>query len=363
MDLITREILQVGSYPADSAEEAMDEMMSIAGPHLAQLPDGEVDRPSWIVRELDDLRADPDLRSRTQPQASDFSDYEHFPVFRTVRFGHRLNPDNIPLPYAANAHASWPVFDAVRTQHQRPDLALQVGIPGPWALPMFAFQSRPLAVAHRGAFNKANIREIENVFHDPTIGRTPTSGERQVVFQLEVPAEVIAVSSLPKALQAGAARFFGRSIARHAARAPEGAAFGIHYCNGDLGNKAYIHPDTTQAVVRLANEVTNHWPDGRPLRYIHVPLAAGDTPPPSIYRQPGFYRPLAKLELPEETRFFAGFVHEAVNLKTQRTLRNYLDGLVKRHVDIAQACGSGRRSREVARELLKRSVLLAEDIA
>src|SRR5690606_42032480 len=72
------------------------------------------------------------------------------------------------------------------------------------------------------------------------------------------------------------------------------------------------------------------------------------------------YAALAELRLPPEVRFAAGIVHEGRELDELRRLRNRIETLVGRPVDVAAACGLGRRDRERAVRNLAWSQALAE---
>jgi hypothetical protein len=68
-------------------------------------------------------------------------------------------------------------------------------------------------------------------------------------------------------------------------------------CLGDLGHKSLGRLRDAGPLVLLAKAIVQRWPAGRPLEYLHAPLAAGEDPPPA---DPAFYRPLERLKLPGE---------------------------------------------------------------
>jgi hypothetical protein len=337
-----RRLHVIGSYPAATAEEAMREMLDRASAHLAYLPDGETgERKDWIVHIINGLRDHPDLEVRRD---GDWSDYDSQLNYK-VRRGHRLRGESLDFGHAAAHAASRPVFDALRAEHGRPDLAFQVGIPGDLDMAMFTLgPTGPLT--HRRPFGDAAVAEITRIH--------AAAGD-DVLFQLEVPAEQVFVAMAPAPLRPAVARFTGAGVAALARRAPHGARFGLHLCLGDLGHKALARTGDASPMVVLANAIARRWPAGRRLEFVHAPLAAGDEPP-SL--DPAFYAPLSGLRLPVGTRFVAGILHEGRSTEELRGVLDAIDAAVGHPVDVAASCGYGRRSREDARTTLDQGVAL-----
>lgn len=342
-----RKTLLVGSVPARGPQEAMTEALTEVGAHLDQMPDGETgDRANWVAGLIDRLRSHPDLRVR---RAGDWSDYEHIPAL-AVRAGHRFRGIDLDLGHLQAYRASRPVFDRLRAEHGRPQLRFQVGIPGDFDLALFAFgPSGPFR--HRRAFTQASVREITDIH--------ALAGD-EVVFQLEVPAELVFVTKAPATMRPAMATWMATAVTRVARQAPPGARFGVHLCLGDLGHQALSSPPDTAPVVALANAVARAWPGGRALEYLHAPLAAGDHPAPLAE---AFYAPLARLRLPDSTRFVAGFLHEARSLDQLRHTLAMIESLFGGPVDIAAACGLGRRGHASATTVLRQSAALCASTA
>ncbi|CAN5291403.1 hypothetical protein BH20ACT5_BH20ACT5_07990 [soil metagenome] len=334
----------VGSIPAPDAAAAMRMASELLGPLLRNMPDGETgERHNWIIHMIEGLRAHPDLELAKD---GDWSDYDKTPRFR-IRKGRRLYGANLDFGVLAAAEGSWPAFVRLREETGRADLSFQVGIPGDFDLAMFTLG--PVgALRHRRAFTEAMISEIRAVharFGD------------EVIFQLEVPAELVLLARMPGRLQPAAAGKLGREIAALAAAAPEGARFGVHLCLGDMNHRALGNLADVAPLVRLGNAIADRWPDGRPLEFLHAPFAAADLPPPT---DAGFYAPLAEVSLPGHVRFIAGFAHEDRSLDEQRRIRALIDGHVGRPVDIAAACGFGRRDPDSACAVMVQMVELCE---
>lgn len=324
---MVRHAVLIGSIPADNAGDAMTEAMRMVGPHLRALPDGETgDRSRWVAGTIESFRDNPDLSVRRE---GDFADYQQVLNF-SVRKGRALSGDRLDLRIHKFFTESWPVFTRVRKDFDQPELRFQVGVPGDFDIAMFAMG--PLgALRHRKAFTDATVREVERVHAE--------AGD-EVLFQLELCAELVFVTKMPGALRGVVSSRFAKVVRGLVDRLPRDARFGIHLCLGDLGHKALGSMRDAGPVVRLANDVVGAWPAGVRLEYLHGPLAAGELPPTL---DPAFYRPLAGLRLPESTRFVAGFLHESRSTEQARTILDLIESAYGRDVDVAAACGLGRR--------------------
>jgi hypothetical protein len=178
-----------------------------------------------------------------------------------------------------------------------------------------------------------------------------------VLFQIEVPVESVVLARAPSGLRPALARLLARRIAALAQGAPAGSKFGLHLCLGDMNHRALGRLPDASPLVLLANAVTSRWPAGRPLRYVHAPLAAADDPPPA---SEAFYRPLAGLKLGHGVRFVAGFAHEDQDAAIQFRIREMIEGAVGRPVDVSTSCGLGRRQPDAALAAMDRVKLLLD---
>lgn len=332
----------VGSTPFASPEEAMSEALERPGPHLRWLPDGETGpRRDWIIHIIESFRAHPDLELRRDGQ---WTDYDDVPVFR-IRRGHTLSSASLDFGHVAAFEDSFPVFRRLRAEHDRPDLAFQVGMAGDFEMALFTLgPTGPFR--HRAAFTEATVAEIDAIHR--------RAGD-EVVFQLEVPAELVFVARMPPPAQPAMAAYLARGLAELVAAAPAGARFGIHLCLGDMNHRALGRMSDLSPPVHLANAIARRWPAGRRLEFVHVPMAAASEPPPN---RRGFYEPLERLRLPVDTAVIAGFVHEAVPLQAQQALDDHLRGLLDGPVGVASSCGLGRRDRAAALEAMDRTAAL-----
>jgi len=194
------------------------------------------------------------------------------------------------------------------------------------------FTFGPAGVPRHGrAFLDAVDRQIAEI--------AALAGDR-VVFQLETPAALIAVATAPKALRPMVADALSRMVLRQVARAPAGTRFGLHLCLGDMGHRAKLHLRTAEPLVALANALVRRWPRDRALEFVHLPFSGGERPPST---EPGFYEPLRNL-VAGDSVIAAGIAHEDQPESEQLQVRELVESAIGRPVDIATACGLGRRT-------------------
>jgi hypothetical protein len=340
--MVERSIHFVGSMPGTDAAEVMRDGLRRSGRAALCMPDGEIgERGSWIMPVIEGFRTHPGFELRRD---GDWSCYEKAPVFR-LRRGYRLVAGDLRIGQAEQFEASYPIFRQVRDELGYTDVAFQVGLAGDLDFSLFTFGPGG-AFTHRRPFAEALVREIE---------RMHAVAGSDVIFQLELPAELVLVTKAPAVLRPAIAGLLAAGVAKLAAAAPRGARFGVHLCVGDLRHKALGRLRDARPVTLLANAIAAAWPAGRSLEYVHVPLAAGDAPAPL---DGAFYAPLAGLRLPAATRFAAGFVHEERSLDELRSTLCLVEESYGGAVDVASACGFGRQNADTARACIDLASML-----
>jgi hypothetical protein len=335
-----RRVHLVGTIPAESTSAALELIGATVGDRTVNwLPDGETgSRRNWIGRLIENLRTHPDLKVIKD---GDWSDYDTTTGFR-VRKGHTF--DYVDLDYYEHFEESWPLFKDARTEMGRPEMAFQVGIPGPIDVSFAAFGFNPvLGLRHSRPFEDATVVEIAKIH--------AAAGD-EIVFQLEIPIEVEIVNRIPTPVRGVLAKQLARRILKVIRRSPPGTRWGFHLCVGDMNNKAFSRLEDAGTLVMLANALLAGFPAGRTLEFLHIPLAHGSEPPTA---EEGFYAPLKELEIHPDVRLIAGFAHEAQSLDEQLKLRSLTESQVGRAVDIAASCGLGRRDMAAAESNLNLS--------
>jgi hypothetical protein len=323
----------VGAIPGENAAEAMEAALSRLAPYLLTLTDGETGpRSMWVGNCIANLRANPNLELEGGGKR-DFSSYEDVPQYR-LKEGATLSAESVEasLPYLEAFTESYPLFRQLRERYDRPDLPFQVGVPGHVDLSADSFGFEV------GFDPRYLVPCLEATASQVT--KVAAAGGSDVVFQLETPAALIAVVMAGEEGAAAAARQLAAGTAALPASVPAGTRFGVHLCLGDLNHKSMVGLRDISPAVMVANEIAAAWPDGRSLEFVHMPFAAAEEPPSF---DPGFYQPLARLDLPDSVRFVAGCIHESLDDTRQADLLAMIEDRAGRVADVAAACGLGRR--------------------
>ncbi len=347
--MTTRSALLVGSMPFADEDECMRRALDALGPYLFSLPDGEVgdktpqfprgNRIAWVIYAVEVLTADRAnwriVKDAVRGPDGMAVDYNGIQKLKPRRDPSALSR-SVSLGYDSYFRKSYPRFKALAAAHDLGSLKFQVGIPTGFAMG-FAFASQLDWIRYTTAFNTVFAREVNAVLRE--------AGD-DVIIQIELPPEVYAAYLLPTPLH-GLALWPLHDLLR---KIRPGAQIGIHLCLGDFHNEAMVHPKTLDKMVALSNRLVARWPHGHTLRYIHYPLAEGAVPPTLDAR---YYEPLRDIALPSGTRFVAGFVHEALSLAENARILATIERVRGQPVDVASACGLGRRTPDAASQILE----------
>lgn len=320
----------VGAWPGRSGAHAMETAMRRLGPHLLRLTDGETgERAWWVAPTLAWLRANPDVEVVKE---GDYSSYENGVDYRVIP-GRTFDPDNIQLHYYRNFQRSYPGFKVLRERENLPHLSFQVGLPAPvdLAVDAFGYEAPRADPSLEQAFAAATLREIAAIHAE---------ARDDVIFQVETVVGMVAVARAAPEDQPRVAGEMAQTITSMVKQAPAGARFGAHLCLGDYHHRALGEMGSARPLVNMANALVAAWPERQPLEYLHAPFAAAEKPGSF---EPSWYEPLSELELPEQVRFAAGFIHEDLDVEQLREIHALIEQAAGRQVDIAATCGLGRR--------------------
>ncbi len=325
-----REIYLVGSVPLATSAEVFTTVGQKFGPHIRQIPDGEVgERIDWITHLEAIFRDNPAFEPSDEvfgvhAGAARHVRYRLRPGVRTadVRFGE--------LGYADAAFASYAEFRRIREAGKiSPGTRFQVDmVPAHSVVWLFVVESEQVAIDP--IYNAAVAREMrkiaDNIPHE------------DLAIQFDVASAVFA------RLERGAPTPYGRTKAEMLDRfagilaelsnsVPNDISLQFHFCYGDANHKHAIEPTDMDDMVAMANTLTRKI--SRSIDLIHMPV-------PRNRDDDGYFEPLEWLQLDPGTRLILGLIHHTDGLDgTRRRLRTA--GKFVRDFGIATECGFGRR--------------------
>jgi methionine synthase II (cobalamin-independent) len=294
----------VGSVNQPSAEATFRAAAGALGPLAPRLPDGEVgERFHWMLFQGARLEATPGLvRLAIDPILHEGFDLRPLVLDGSVAAEDLRVPE---LGYAAAAVESYAVFARLKSEGFIPAATrFQVCLPSPLA-PVTSFVAAALRQAVLPAYEAALIREVEAI-----CAAIPAD---QLALQIDLATEfgyIEGVSMGGGALEA----FFAPADAQApriaaaaaalalplASSVPAGVQLGFHLCYGDVGEKHFVEPMTTEHLVTVAQALNDGV--GRRIDWIHLPV-------PIERDDAAYFAPLARLTLHSGTRLFLGVVH------------------------------------------------------
>ena len=356
---MSRAVHLVGAWPGEFGVDAMDTAFKRLGPKLERMSDGETgDRSQWLLPTMAWMRANPDVERQEsvvpvrvveRDTETGAGEKAKGGGFYRLRDGHSLTADHIQMGYVLAFKQSYPAFKALRERYDQPQISFQVGIPSPLDLARVAFGvDAMLEPSLEGPFMATTADQINQIRAD--------AGE-DVIFQIETVGTLLAVAMASPEDQPAVADRMATELVRLVEQVPEGTRFGAHLCLGNFQHKASMQLSGARPLVLLSNALARHFPSGRRLEYIHVPLAAAHLPP-SL--DEAWYAPLSELDL-GDVRFVAGFVHESLDIEQLTQLLATIERAAGREVDVASTCGLGRLpSSDMAWDMMEKAGALAD---
>ncbi len=317
----------VGSVPLASAGDVFSIVADKLGDVIHRIPDGETgERSNWIRWQVHSFASCPQLElASAAVKLKGAQDRLERPQFKLREGVDAARLELPPLGFAREALKSYEVFARMQAAGKIPS-ATRFQICLPTAVPLAGTFVIP---EHRAdvepAIERALAREISeiaaNIPHD------------KLSIQWDVCMEIVGADG-------GFALYYANPIdggidrvVRHLGFIPASIEAGIHMCYGDPGHKHIFEPNDLATCVTFSNQILAQ--SQRPVAFVHMPVLRGSL-------SDDFYRPLARLKVPDTTEIYLGLVH-------------YTDGLAgtseriaiaKRHLKsfgVATECGFGRR--------------------
>lgn len=340
----------VGSMPYDNEETAMTKALDMLGECLHSLPDGEIGikspqypkgcRSAWTQIIMDSMEADTEnWRVKKTALRNEIGVPAHYT--KASKLIPKTSPKEIEkylnFKWLDYFKESYPIYQKLKKERGLEHLKFQVGLPTGLGI-TFVVLGPIHGLRFSQAFNRRMAYEANEI--------AKIADPNDLVFQIEVPIEVIMFHMLPPVISDIA---FG-SITGLIKLLNPAIPIGIHLCLGDLNNESLAKLSTLKKLVKFSNKLIKKIPATHKLEFVHYPLAEGKIPPVT---DASFYNTLGKIKLPESTRFIAGFVHEKLSIDTHKDLLKNIESIRGERVDIACSCGMGRRTTEIADQLFK----------
>ncbi len=317
----------VGSVNLPSARAVFETASARAGDVLDRIPDGETDeRSGWIVAQIATLSRVPQLEKIQRPRGphDDWLPDEGLIWFQLRDGASAADIDLPPMGYVDAARASYETFAALRADGTiAPGTRFQVSLPSPLAI----------VGAYIAPWNMEAVEpRVEAAFHREVEGLLEALPHDDLAIQWDVAVEITLLEEQFPAFFSPVLDGVAERLARVASWVPGDVPVGFHLCYGDAGGKHIVEPRDAGVLTDLANAIARTVE--RPAAWIHMPV-------PIERDDDGYFAPLERLALPDDTALYLGLLHKEDGLDGARRRIE----AAKRHVaafGVATECGMAR---------------------
>lgn len=333
---MARDVLLIGSIPLKSADDVFSAVGRALGGHIQRIPDGEVgDRTDWVQWQSSVFSRIPFVE-RVEAQTGPSGQWHRGPQYRVrpgfptaaVQFG--------PLGYAAAAEESYKAFKAAKAKGTiSQDCRFQVGVATALSV-VGQYVDDAFQIAVEPAYETRLLEEIAKIAaHIPY---------DELAIQWNLATELSIIEGRRPVHFDQIWNGILDRVVRAAESVPDGVELGLHFCFRDFEFNNYPLPADLDRIVDLANGVSGLV--GRSIDWIHFPV-------PKDTRDGGYFAPLDRLTLRDETQLFLGVIHSDEDMAvTQHQVA--LAAQLVADFGVASECGLGDvASGDVARILEK----------
>ena len=289
-------IHMVGSIPLNDAETVFKTLGRRCGVHMERIPDGETGRRRrWISFINDQLRENPDFIIDETLPPFQFTQYDGTVVYEVARltFVDDVNPKHVVFNtgYADDAIRNYPVFDRLQSE----------GIIPPHVKYQICMAT-PLAIAYNfivptiyEPFIEVYTAHISDEFKKIAAALP----HDRISYQWDVCQEVLMWEGYYDQFSGFREQIFS-VLGRIGDMVPADMDVGYHLCYGSPKDEHMILPKDMQVLVDIGNGIVGSV--NRVVQYIHMPV-------PIDRNDEDYFKPLAGLNLPHQTKLFLGLVH------------------------------------------------------
>jgi hypothetical protein len=303
MSGLVRAVSFTGSLPG-IRRAAIAEVYDRLGDYLLAIPQGEEERPGWIIPIVERTQM---LDGMIVKKHGMFRDYGDVPQYE-YRGGETLYIPHSVLGIAEEVSAAADVlYRLLGSSPANWGRPLQAGFPFASDHARFSLTADD-AERFMPAFVDAMVREIEMV---------RVLLDDHVSIWLESPGSLLAMDT---AAENGVnleqmAALTAQGFAEAVYQLTPGAHITIHLCRGDLNHTSWFRGiESLEPMVVLANAIFEQWPhDHATLKAVHLPTCAADVLPQTNRE---FFQPLG--DLATGLPVILGNVHEVVSVEQVR---------------------------------------------
>ena len=297
MTTASNSIHLVGSVPLPDAESVFRTVSGALNPYLHRITDGETGRRGrwiWFQREM--LLEHPDMEVDTDepPYALYQWDGQLLRETPYIRFKAGVDPASVEFPtgYAEAALESFDLYTRLQVDGViGRDTRFQVSLPTPMAT-AYMYVSPSVRDDYIPAYERSLLGAVSEI-----VGSVPHD---KLSIQWDVCQEVLIFEDyFPHRPDDYKAQVFAE-LGRLGDVVPDGVDLGYHLCYGSPRDEHLVMPKDLDILVEIANGVSAGL--DRRLDFIHMPV-------PQQRTDAAYFRPLRRLEIPDETEVMLGLIH------------------------------------------------------
>lgn|GEM_PF-6785187 len=307
------------------------------------IPTGETGDSNWAKEQLDKHNDVTALRRWKKSTFGTSGNYRGMPVY-TVRHGQHIDPDELDLCFEQRAKEGYPVLQAVSEERNIETPRFQLGIN---TLDIALFALRQQANQELDAYVEVTRRQAEAAYEI-------TGGN--IFYLIETPCATILANIFRG--KEWIIDWFCRALTRIVQALPKGAAWGFHFCYGDLSNSSIgDHGKLAETLevyrwiykpkysVKMISRILRYLEDrGLVPELAQIPLAFGKRPPSLDIDD---YHEYDSLYVPEGVALYAGAIHHSRQTDELCKLYPKLDDIFEYDdLGVSNSCGFGRSTAE-----------------
>ncbi len=339
----------ISPHVARDPATAINAFMDVAGMppnetddsfHVPAIPLGETDDSNWAAQQLDALRGVSALRRLKKSTFGTTGNYMGMPI-DIVRSGQHIDPSEINLFFAERAQNGYPILQTISKQRGITTPRMQLGIN---TIDIAIFSLRTGAADELDAFVEATRREAHTAWE-------ATSGN--IFYLIETPCATILANMLRG--KESLIRWFAQALEKIICALPKDAAFGFHFCYGDLSNSSIGDLGTLaeslnlykliykpEYSVKMISFVLRYLESkGLVPEFVQIPFAFGKRPP-SL--KPEDYEEYRHTYIPSGVMVYGGAVHHGLFTEDVCLLYPTFDEIFNQLVGFSNSCGWGRHT-------------------